>query len=187
MFIGSYPKIYNNSFWTLIEEMRISLIFPFVCALAMLVGLEGSLALALAFLLLGGSIGKWGLLPASFSGTISYTGMFVIGIFLARLLPQMRELLGRLNRTQDWALFLFSVVLYAYAPSVFYAKQWANPAWDGFTAIGAAGIILFSLVDENIKAGLHHPFIVFLGKISYSIYLLHVPILFTFGYVFYKR
>jgi peptidoglycan/LPS O-acetylase OafA/YrhL len=187
LFIGDYRGIYNSSFWTLVQEMRISLFFPFVCALAVRVGRKGSLALAFAFLLLGGLISRSGLIPGSFSATISYTGIFVIGVFLARRLRQMRVLLGRLNAKWYWTLFLVFVVLYAYAPSVFYAKHWSDPAWDGFTAVGAAGVILFSLVDRNIEAVLHHPFIMFLGKISFSIYLLHMPILLTFCYYFYRR
>lgn len=187
IFIGVYPSIYNSSFWTLVQEMRISLVFPFLCALALRVGRKSSAVLVLALFLLGASTGKVKFLPISLSATISFAGMFVIGICLARWLPQMRVLVVRLSSLQYGAVFLLSVVVYAYAPSVFYAKNWDDTAWDGFTAIGAAGIILFSLVHKKTEAVLDHSFLKFIGRISYSLYLIHMPVLLGFGYAFYGR
>jgi peptidoglycan/LPS O-acetylase OafA/YrhL len=187
LFIGSYRYVYNFSFWTLVQEMRISLIFPPVCVLAIRFGRNGAAALALGLLLAGALMGDLAPATAILGTTVSYTGMFVVGILLARWLPEMRKVMENLNSKYYWALFAFCVALYAYAPSVFYAMHWNFPAWDGFTAIGAAGLILFSLVDKKLEALLLHRSVTFLGRISYSIYLLHLPVLLTFGFLFYGR
>jgi peptidoglycan/LPS O-acetylase OafA/YrhL len=188
LFLGNYnPARYNVSFWTLVQEMRISLIFPLVCALILRFRARIGGLIALTCFLLNLGLNKFAPNAYSFSQTVGYTGMFIFGILLARYWPYLEGRLNKLKRTTYWAVFLFCVFLYAYTPSLLNYLGWEAAAWDSLTAIGASGIILFALINKRIDSWLLQPPILFLGKISYSVYLIHAPILFAFGYIFYNK
>ncbi len=187
-FLGSYNSArYNIAFWTLVHEMRISLIFPFLCFVVLRFRVMGSLLIILAMSLLDLSRKFVAIVPNDLYQTCGYLTMFVLGILLARYWPCLKTRLRRLNAGAYWALLGACVFVYAYAPTLFNYLALDDPIWDLTTATGAAGIILYSLVDPRIKRFLCHTSIMFLGKISYSVYLLHAPILFIFAYYCYGR
>ena len=56
-------------------------------------------------------------------------------------------------------------------------EQWS-------VAIGAVTIITLALSSERFQRILHYPAVRYLGKISYSLYLVHVTVLFSLIYIF---
>jgi peptidoglycan/LPS O-acetylase OafA/YrhL len=58
---------------------------------------------------------------------------------------------------------------------------------DTLILIGASGFIVAGLSEPAFSKALNWPIFQFLGRISYSIYLLHGTILFLLVYVFYGR
>ena len=52
-------------------------------------------------------------------------------------------------------------------------------AVDYLRGAGALGVIIFALGIKNFSATLGHSIFVWLGRISYSLYLLHIPILYV--------
>ncbi len=188
LFLGLYnPTQYNIAFWTLVQEMRISLIFPFVCAFVLRFRFRQGILIAFTLFALALGVDKIRGFPDSFSQTIGYTGMFIFGILLARYWRHLESIMNMLKRPTYWAIAILGIFLYAYIPSLLNYAGYENAAWDSFTAIGAAVIILFSLIHKPTETWLVQRPIIYLGKISYSMYLIHAPILFAFGYLFYKK
>jgi peptidoglycan/LPS O-acetylase OafA/YrhL len=188
LFLGPYNSgRYNVSFWTLVQEMRISLIFPFLCAFVLRFRARGGLFVAIALFLIDVCLKRFVPLPGGVAETFSYAGMFIFGILLAKYLPDLEDRLEKLRRHYYWAVFSVCVIIYAYTPSLLNRLGLEDASWDCVTAIGASGIILFSLTNKKLGEWLLRAPFLFLGRISYSLYLLHAPILFSFGYIFYNR
>jgi peptidoglycan/LPS O-acetylase OafA/YrhL len=59
--------------------------------------------------------------------------------------------------------------------------RWStNPAVQAtLVGIGAALILVAAIMSQSLEKALVNPLFQWLGKISYSLYLIHVPIIFT--------
>jgi peptidoglycan/LPS O-acetylase OafA/YrhL len=146
--------------WSLVVEMRISLLFPLLLAAFISFRppvrfIVSSLTLGLAFL------------PHPLLG-IAHIPIFLLGIALAvHVQPAARP---------PWIvgpLLLLGIGLYFVGPSSglgFYGTQYLS-------AIGAAMIIVSAMSSDLAKTVLTTTPVRFLGDISYSFYLLHLPIL----------
>ncbi|WP_433963849.1 acyltransferase family protein [Tunturiibacter gelidiferens] len=172
-FIGPGNDLrYNQTFWSLVHEMRISILFPFLfAAVGRLGGLRSLLLVAFCTL-----IGVQG--PGShFFGdlsTIQYLGMFAMGILLAKHRIQIQHVFHRLTLRGRLLFAWICCMLY-------YGSHMVGGLWwhlgDMPVAVGAAGFIVLGLNSSKAKALLHVPAIRFLGKISYSLYLVHMTVL----------
>ncbi|MGA2118764.1 MAG: acyltransferase [Bryobacteraceae bacterium] len=198
LFLGDYDwNALNSAFWSLIYEMRISLIFPFL-AIAALRFRAGWMLLFAAMLSLSARplsyaiCLSFGLDPESlevfrYAETLQYTGFFVVGAVLAKNREVMREWYKKLPGIAVPGLYILAVVLYSHpyhsfdlgTPVLFpgQLEQWS-------VAAGAAIVIALALSSKPFQRVLHHGAVAYLGKISYSLYLLHVTVLLTLIYIF---
>ncbi|MGA2148949.1 MAG: acyltransferase family protein [Bryobacteraceae bacterium] len=119
--------------------------------------------------------------------TLHYTAFFILGAVLARYREVTRERFMRLPAIAVAGLFILAAVLYFHpyhsyslgTPLLFdrQVEQWS-------VAIGAVTIITLALSSERFQRILHYPAVRYLGKISYSLYLVHVTVLFSLIYIF---
>jgi len=88
MFIGVFnTDQFNPPIWSLVQEMRISLVFPLLCAAALKLRPNRSLILAAsisALSILGTNAVHLGSLFYSLFETLHYMAFFILGIYLAR-------------------------------------------------------------------------------------------------------
>lgn len=187
LFLGEYPTAtFNTAFWSLVVEMRVSLVFPLLFVLTMRVRRHMG-----SFLLLCMScpvlvvaverIGHHQLTNTEF--TLRYIGMFAIGILAASYKEEIRR---RLSTTIDGrcagALLLASIALYSYGWFVLGRYVPATFAvW--VPAAGALGIVCLGIGWAPMAALLRTSLPQFLGKISYSLYLVHGTVLFTLAHI----
>ncbi len=78
-------------------------------------------------------------------------------------------------------IFLASLAVYTFAHLI------PNPVEEGVVVVGACGIIFSALTEPAFSRILRLRVFQFLGRISYSIYLLHITILYLLVYLFYPR
>jgi peptidoglycan/LPS O-acetylase OafA/YrhL len=116
--------------------------------------------------------------PHRFLVTFEYAGIFLIGVLMAKNLA----LLNHFYRRQGWVrhllLALFSLGLYFGG----HRLSSAGPLWhlgDMPVVLGAAGLLLLGLNSVKASRALHTVVPTFLGRISYSLYLVHGTVLFA--------
>jgi peptidoglycan/LPS O-acetylase OafA/YrhL len=173
-------ETFNTALWSLGFEMNLSLAMPFIAF-----ALRRSNALFVLLVSLAVAFGPSERVFASipFAGTIHVAGLFVLGGAMAFFESDLRALL-RKSRTA--ALIVLGVSLFVYFDYPLYllprhssAAQFLAPRMMLLSGLGGAGIILCALEISAFAAVLRHGLFEYLGRISFSLYLVHSVVLFA--------
>lgn len=173
-FLGNYDySRYDTAFWSLVYEMRISIIFPVLFFVTDRLRLRYTAILAAACILIG--------VCASNSKsliTLEYAAIFMVGILLAKNLASLSELYRRSTVWERWLLVAFAFLFYNGG----HLLTGLGPLWhlgDMPVVAGAVGFMLVGLNSSRARSILNSTVPAFLGKISYSFYLVHGTVLFA--------
>jgi peptidoglycan/LPS O-acetylase OafA/YrhL len=168
--------------------MRISILFP---ALALLIfrirpQLAILLAASLSLLALATAHGQPHQTALySIMITFHYAAFFVLGILLATHLAAISTWYQSLSRLVRAGIFAASFVLYNESSRILDHADGlsADIALEWGVAIGAVGFIITAINSQTARRFLNSAVPAFLGRISYSLYLIHAPVLLalTFG------
>jgi peptidoglycan/LPS O-acetylase OafA/YrhL len=171
--------------WSLAEEMRISLIFPLI--MLSVLRLNWKLCLAAGLLLSCFSMVRGGY--HAVPGTFNYVLMFISGALLAKHRHSLVLLVLNRSRFQKALLLAAALVCYAYAWWPFYGMRELHSAIvdEWINTLGVSVFIIFSMASGAISRMLLWRPLVFLGKISYSIYLYHLIVLTSLCYLYYDK
>lgn len=184
--LGSFDDgAFNPVIWSLVHEMRISLVFPLLLVAVLRWGWRAGLAVA-AGLLLVGAVGSQVLAgPAGSSAgaplrTVEYASCFAVGILLAAHVGAIVEAARRLSPGVRVAAWLVALLAYTY--SAWFDRAWFAPLRSeaptlGAMTLGAALVIVLALSGDREGRLLRGRLPQFLGRISYSLYLLHAVVL----------
>ena len=177
-FIGDYDYTQvNPAFWSLVHEMRISLIFPPFC-LALY-----RLKLGPALVMLGCLTGLGTLLCLQIPSqartfvSIHYMAIFGLGALLARDRARVASWYEAAGKPLKYVVALAAGCLYVSRTQNMALR--IGPLADIPVALGAMLLIVLTLNSKTAKALLEHRLPTFLGRISYSLYLIHVTVLFV--------
>lgn len=187
--LGSYNHDkFNTAFWSLIHEMRISLLFPL---LMVAVRLRVALATGIfaGFSVTGLALDHFfGAATGDALITIHYVGLFGIGALLAKYRRPMGVLWGRLSKLQRGMIIAAAVGLYCCGTYSRYPLQTENlNVRDIPIGLGAALILACALYSPPFVTFLRRPLLQAIGRISYSLYLVHASVLFTLVHLTYGR
>jgi peptidoglycan/LPS O-acetylase OafA/YrhL len=182
---------FNIVIWSLMIEMRLSLVFPLIMYFVLKFGWRVNL--------LGGMLGSmigWGCHFLAYKGVIQhentygntflYLPMFIVGALLAKHRDWLKQKFLGLSRTARWAFFCLALL--AYTNACWLPQLFPWPAWQKTFSLGiskdwiataaVASFIVMALASKKISRILLLKPLHFVGKISYSFYLFHVLILF---------
>lgn len=175
----------NNPLWSLRWELAFSLLLPVfaIAALAVRRWWIGGLALACALTWLGARAG---------SAELEYLPAFFVGAVIAVRLDLVRNAADRINRRWFrhplWALLTVGSALLLIAPWLVGPGVGQIPELDpvlkGLVPIAAAGLVVAALGWTPLRALFESRPLQFLGAISFSLYLVHVPIIIFSTYLF---
>lgn len=184
--------------WSLVVEMRVSIVFPLIVALCLntLRGIVFACAiycLSTYWIIVNESSF---LSSDSFLGsavvTLRFVPMFILGILLSKHHLPLAAHCERLG-------WLWRCILIAIAVSVFYLpanmscssfgkSSYVDALWDMkcfytfaidiFISLSSGAMIVLARGVGSKKSALTSAPILFLGKISYSLYLIHLPVMF---------
>lgn len=170
----------NNVLWSLRWELIFSLALPVFVGVALLLRRRALTAalIALAVSLLGRIAGL---------DALVYLPVFLVGSLIAVRLDDVRAWADRPRRRGYWPAFaVLSVLLLVgswISRPLLPSGSLANAALWGLSATGAVGVLLVALGWQRWRRGLEGRTAQWLGRTSFSLYLVHAPILGTLTYV----
>lgn len=175
----------NNPLWSLRWELAFSLLLPVfaIAAIAVRKWWIGGLALACALTWLGARAG---------SAELEYLPAFFVGAVIAVRLDVVRNTADRINRRWFrhplWALLTVGSALLLIAPWLVGPSVGRIPELDsvlkGLVPLAAAGLVVAALGWTPLRTVFESRPLQFLGAISFSLYLVHVPIIIFSTYLF---
>lgn len=194
IFVGDFQsQYYNPVVWSLIHEMRISIIFPFLMYFLIKLNWKKSIVIGPACTVLYFFI--WYLVFKVFHAnptyliTLHYAGFFTLGALLAKHREYLNSLYVKFSKLIKIVVLLVAILCYTYSwwflSDVGYAHLTIINDWA--IAIGSSAFIVYSNNSSVIKKVLLFKPIHFIGKTSYSLYLFHFPTLLSLINVFYGR
>jgi len=175
------PRQYslNNPLWSLHWELLYSILLPFATALALLVRRWALTAvLVCCALSLAGRVFE--------QSELLYFPIFLMGTIMAARMPDLLAWVERPRARWFMPLFASASVLMLIAswlarPIIPSGTVWSHVLW-ALAAPGAAGIVVVSLAWAPAIRFFSTRVLQWLGKISFSLYLVHVPILATLAF-----
>jgi peptidoglycan/LPS O-acetylase OafA/YrhL len=179
--LGTDPDIRLDSvMWTLVHEMRISLMFPLLIMLCRdtRVAISSALALSVASTKALAMCGQpHPVLVESFLMTWVWTAQmipyFITGILLSKHSVPIDDIWQRMPGLLRFAAFIF--VLMGYAIKGDYLRIWSNVT----LGMVAALTVILAIEAPRLRKLLDEPIPQWLGRISYSLYLIHLPLMFA--------
>jgi peptidoglycan/LPS O-acetylase OafA/YrhL len=172
-------NVFNTAFWSLTYEMQMSVVMPLVC-LVMRRTNPALFTLAFGLLVFAHPMNPYRT-PQYPVLTYQITFLFVLGAALAHYANFLRKACEAMNHWL-WALLAVSGCLYYFTILLERGVPLGNALGMRIfliNGLGAAGIILCSLHLQPIARVLKHSLPEYLGRISYSLYLVHGTVLFA--------
>jgi peptidoglycan/LPS O-acetylase OafA/YrhL len=171
----------NAPLWTLIHEMRLSLALPFIL-MVMKRNMQGCLVLCTAVsLAANGALQYAQPLPGPVADLLvsgSFLWLFAVGAAAAKHHERVCARIADMGRAPQAGLLIIGIMLLT--------SRWTLPVpavpTVFATGAGALLILLLSLSAPPLRALLTTRPVHFLGRISYPLYALHLPILLAFLY-----
>jgi peptidoglycan/LPS O-acetylase OafA/YrhL len=161
--------------WSLVHEVRISIVFPLI---ALCVRRNWSFTTIAALILsvvcqysVAVHPNGWLYDPIQ---TMQYVFLFAGGAALSLNAHAVRQWLGKAAPWSRASLWIAALAVIALPMHEVIAEY-------------AALIVVAICLDPGLDAALTHGFATWLGKISYSLYLLHLPVLLTLVHLFFGR
>jgi peptidoglycan/LPS O-acetylase OafA/YrhL len=170
----------DSPMWSLIHELRISLLFPLLVfttvrhrdlTLLLSVILSVSCVYVLGHVPLAGTV-------SSLTSTGTYVYFFVIGIILATHTEKLQQLLCCMSKSVIGFLWILALAGLAIAPGdTSHVAALDSELLLLLNGLAAGLLILLSIVQGTAAKILLHRIPLFLGRISYSLYLTHVVVI----------
>lgn len=200
LFLGNYDtNAFNGVIWSLIHELRISLIFPFLVLFIRRLNWKIVILICIVLSCISElntvyhfqeSVGY----HTDFFKTVQYSTFFMYGALIAKHKSELVTKYQKINPFLKWILLIISLFLLKFSSFILlflYRVTGLEGLSTHFNALSEYGVLLgcIGIVISGVSSIkltnilLFKPFL-FLGKISYSLYLIHLPIILSCIYLF---
>jgi peptidoglycan/LPS O-acetylase OafA/YrhL len=185
-----HVMVYNNPVWSLIHEMRLSLVFPLLFLFVLRI--KPIFSILACFLLteiaLLNEVFGWEKSNGWETGyfyTLQMTSFFIVGILLARYKEPLVKWYGAMKKWKKILLFIGSCILFRYSMEGWMINVKLLMVSDYGSVIGACGLMVIALGSMKAAALLRKPLFKFFGNISYSMYLNQITMLYLVIFLLY--
>ena len=179
---ASWHQYIDTPLWSLVHEIRISLVFPLLFLLAARLPAWAALLAAASFSLAASFLVS--LVPGDLQHLVLFTALdtarFVVYFAIGIVIAIHREAI--VARIEGWRAS--GMVVVALVGLVLMGSSNRLPYDLGDMLVGAGFALLLCLVlaSRRACAALERPPLLWLGKISYSLYLVHLSVLLSLFY-----
>ncbi len=158
--------------WSLVVEMQMSLLLPFFIMLVA----KSNTSLNILFFVIT--------LVLIYNRVVGFLGIFYLGILLAKYRHYFENLVNKLSRPPLFIIILLCIVAYNIGGELPYDYHDRHHPFQFFwrdylNALSCCIIIIVALYRKQTDLFLNRKTFIFFGEISYSFYLLHLPLLIT--------
>lgn len=176
----------NSPLWSLTWEVWFSLLLPVLWIAMRAMRVERWWMLAVPLLIAVSFVSELpevhDRLPLPFvtGGLLKYLPVFCLGMILALKVSDLRAWYGRTGRTGRGVL-VAAVMVLLLIPALFEPFAETPPLVRGpfwvLSLLGAAGLVVLAVVSRRTGEFLTHRVVMFFGRRSFSLYLVHEPII----------
>ncbi|WP_426452123.1 acyltransferase family protein [Paenibacillus sp. S-38] len=171
LLVGQFnDHAYNNVIWSLVHEMRVSLIFPLLMYGVIRFSWKRNILLYLV-------LGFAGFYLEGYGNTLGFLLLFVVGALLAKHKDRLIAVYQALTPIWKIVWFLLGFFLYSLHLPDSLKNAALTTVFTDLNMIGCCLLILAAMSKGAFSRLLLHPVLHFFGKISYSLYLLHLVVL----------
>ena len=192
LLIGNYDTAQvNTAFWSLAVEMRLSILFPLLCLPLLRLKRTLTFVLFAALVVLNivlVQVLAHRLQPVSFTNMaemVAGTVAFAAGILLSRWLEWFQTMWGRYSPHWRILFFVASLVVLEWSANLPVPHAWIFA--DILPVAGGCGVLIATLCSRQATRLLSHRLPAWLGRVSYSLYLVHATVLFSLMHLFFAR
>ena len=197
--IGNFDTNFNPVIWSLVHEMRFSIVFPlilwitkFKVRIVMLTAIMCSVIAGVLILFNAEpSVG----FNNSYVYTLHYLSIFIIGSLMSKHKLLISNWYNKLSSKKVFWLLALCLLFYTYSRTIVIIPlklNYPNIALfnevivDWLVMLCAAYFIIFALHITNKSSWLLSFIPLKLGEISYSLYLVHIPVMIVFYNLLYN-
>lgn len=188
----------NNVIWSLIQEMRISIIFPLLAFILINMNWKYILLICFGCSIISGLNNNLDLemsygFHTAFLDTLHYISIFLIGGILAKHREYLIKLYCQILRHTKIIFLLVAFIFYHYwriprkITETLGLYDYAEIVGDYSIVVGAGLFIVIALGSQKLASFLEIKIFKYLGNISYSLYLYHLIVLYSLLYLFYEQ
>jgi peptidoglycan/LPS O-acetylase OafA/YrhL len=170
--------------WSLVHEMRISIIFPLLMFLIIRLKWGQTIVLALMFsgvgmFLINNHIGESVGYLTSYAHTLHFTSFFMLGALISIHLEKIVNIFKGLSLSVKTLILFIGLCCYTLQIGLgrFISSNLLIHYSEWIMAIGASIFMIVAVSSKRISRILLLRPIKYFGKISFSLYLFHYPIL----------
>lgn len=183
----------NTVIWTLVHEMRIAFFFPLILFMVRRFNWRISIIASVVLSAIGMLNHLFGLQPGlgyrnSYFDTVHYSIFFIFGSLIAKHLNKLISMYKSLTRNKKLLLIGVTFIFYTYGQAIYYVLELPIKDFIVEWVVGIGGILLviLALTSSIFQKVLSTRLMNGIGSLSYSIYLYHITVLFSFIYALYN-